>query len=65
VGLSLQFSSLIKLTKSVDLVHSLASRELLNILFHQQHLLVHLNAMKKYLLLGQGDFVRHLMDLIQ
>jgi gamma-tubulin complex component 3 len=25
----------------------------------------HLKAMRRYLLLGQGDFIRHLMDLLE
>ena len=31
-------------------------------MFNKYHLIMHLSAIKKYLLLGQGDFAQHLMD---
>jgi hypothetical protein len=37
----------------------------LSILFDQHKLFNHFKAMRHYLLLGQGDFFRHLMDLLK
>ncbi|XP_002741319.2 gamma-tubulin complex component 3 homolog, partial [Saccoglossus kowalevskii] len=41
------------------------SKHLLDILFTKYKFLEHLKAMRRYLLLGQGDFIRHLMDLLE
>ena len=38
---------------------------LLEILLNKYKLLDHFNALIRYLLLGQGDFIRHLMDLME
>ena len=38
---------------------------LLEILLNKYKLLDHFNALRRYLLLGQGDFIRHLMDLME
>jgi len=42
----------------------LANQALLSGLFHQYRLRDHLQAIKRYLLFGQGDFVRYLIDLL-
>lgn len=41
------------------------SKYLLDVLNRNYLLLEHLQAMRRYLLLGQGDFIRHLMDLLK
>eukprot|EP00061_Rhincodon_typus_P011254 g36140.t1 len=41
------------------------SKYLLDVLNQNYHLLEHIKAVRRYLLLGQGDFVRHLMDLLK
>ncbi|XP_076370838.1 gamma-tubulin complex component 3 homolog isoform X1 [Tachypleus tridentatus] len=41
------------------------SRHVLKSLFTQYNFTDHLLAMRRYLLLGQGDFIRHLMDLLE
>ncbi|XP_072935909.1 gamma-tubulin complex component 3 homolog isoform X2 [Epargyreus clarus] len=45
--------------------HAAASRRLLAALSQHHHLLDHLAAHRRYLLLAQGDFVHHLMTLLQ
>eukprot|EP00111_Clytia_hemisphaerica_P012572 TCONS_00036953-protein len=49
----------------INLVYENTSKHLLDVLFRQYKLLDHLKAMRRYLLLGQGDFIRHLMDLLE
>ena len=39
------------------------SRHVLTLILDKHQLMMHLHAIKKYLLLGQGDFVQALMDL--
>ncbi|XP_070574424.1 gamma-tubulin complex component 3 homolog [Ptychodera flava] len=46
-------------------VYKDTSKHLLDILFNKYKFLEHLKAMRRYLLLGQGDFIRHLMDLLE
>jgi len=49
----------------IDLVYENTSKHLLDVLFRKYKFLDHLKAMRRYLLLGQGDFIRHLMDLLE
>lgn len=53
-----------ELQERVDEAYEATSRCLLNVLSDRYKLLTHLRAMRKFLLLGQGDFVRHLLDLL-
>ena len=39
----------------------LTNKRLLYLIFNKYNLLLHLSGIKKYLLLGQGDFISHLM----
>lgn len=48
----------------VDRVYKETSHHLLDVLNSKYKFLEHLKAMRRYLLLGQGDFIRHLMDLL-
>ncbi|CAG0906577.1 unnamed protein product, partial [Darwinula stevensoni] len=41
------------------------SSRVLHVLMEKYKLLEHLTALRRYLLLGQGDFIRHLMDLLE
>ena len=50
------------LTESVERVYKECSQHLLSVLIEKYHLMDHLQALKRYLLLGQGDFVQCLMD---
>ncbi|XP_078738908.1 gamma-tubulin complex component 3 [Lampetra fluviatilis] len=49
----------------IDTVYARTSRHLLDTLNSRYHLMEHMQAMRRYLLLGQGDFIRHLMDLLK
>ncbi|KAL0850079.1 hypothetical protein ABMA28_011972 [Loxostege sticticalis] len=53
------------LRAGVALAHAAASQRLLAALTTHHHLLDHLAAHRRYLLLAQGDFVHHLMTLLQ
>lgn len=51
--------------KMIDGVYTDTSLHLLDILHSKYKFMDHLKAMRRYLLLGQGDFIRHLMDLLE
>ncbi|KAM9328649.1 gamma-tubulin complex component 3 [Pholidichthys leucotaenia] len=51
--------------EKIDTAYFDTSKHLLNVLNHNYQLLEHMQAMRRYLLLGQGDFIRHLMDLLK
>lgn len=53
------------LRAGVEAAHETASRRLLAALSTHHHLLDHLAAHRRYLLLAQGDFHHHLMTLLQ
>ncbi|XP_075981884.1 gamma-tubulin complex component 3 isoform X1 [Anticarsia gemmatalis] len=53
------------LREGVAAAHAAASARLLAALTEHHHLLDHLAAHRRYLLLAQGDFVHHLMTLLQ
>ena len=48
----------------VDQATIMTNKELIEILFHKYKFFEHCNAIRKYLLLGQGDFIQNLMDLL-
>ena len=50
--------------KSIEVAYSVTSKALLNLLKTKYKLMDHLKALKRYLLLGQGDFVQYLMDIL-
>ncbi|XP_069493082.1 gamma-tubulin complex component 3 isoform X1 [Ambystoma mexicanum] len=49
----------------IDAAYLETSKYLLDVLNKNYNLLEHMQAMRRYLLLGQGDFIRHLMDLLK
>ncbi|CAG8598062.1 10600_t:CDS:10 [Rhizophagus irregularis] len=57
----LKYGDIIALESSIDATYTATSQRLLNILFTKYKLEKHLTALKQYLLLGQGDFIQHLM----
>ncbi|CAG8587260.1 2028_t:CDS:10, partial [Scutellospora calospora] len=57
----LKYGDIIALESSIDATYTATSQRLLNILFTKYKLKEHLTALKRYLLLGQGDFIQHLM----
>jgi gamma-tubulin complex component 3 len=49
----------------IDTTYIETSRALIDILKSKYKLLEHFTSFKRYMLLGQGDFIRHLMDLME
>jgi hypothetical protein len=49
----------------VDQCYRAASRRLLAVLNGRLRFREHLRGLRTFMLLGQGDFVRHLMDLLK
>ena len=56
---------MVALRQSIDVAYRVVSKRLLEVLYDNYKLMDHLHAARDYLLLGQGDFVRHLIDLLQ
>ncbi|GBG29500.1 Gamma-tubulin complex component 3 [Hondaea fermentalgiana] len=52
------------LLRTVDRAAAATNKRLRTILFDQFHLLRHCRALKQYLMLGQGDTIQYLMDLL-
>lgn len=49
----------------IDAAYFETSKYLLDVLNRKYSLLDHMQAVRRYLLLSQGDFIRHLMDLLK
>ncbi|KAF9434937.1 Gamma-tubulin complex component 3 [Entomortierella beljakovae] len=62
VGKPLKYGDIAELEGSIDDAYVGTSRRLLNLLITKFKLLDHLKAIKRYILLGQGDFIQHLME---
>ncbi|ORY38840.1 hypothetical protein BCR33DRAFT_421940 [Rhizoclosmatium globosum] len=58
----LEYGDSSALEKSITTAYTSISAHILDLLFGKYKLMTHLQALKKYLLLGQGDFVQNLMD---
>jgi len=52
------------LDEIIDQVSKQSSQRLLKIVINEFQFMEHCRALKKYLLLGQGDFIQYLMDLV-
>ncbi|KAF2073045.1 hypothetical protein CYY_005628 [Polysphondylium violaceum] len=52
------------LDEIIDQVSKQSSQRLLKIVINEFKFMEHCRALKKYLLLGQGDFIQYLMDLV-
>jgi gamma-tubulin complex component 3 len=50
--------------KSIEVAYKETSEALLRLLKTKYKLMDHLKALKRYLLLGQGDFIQYLMDIL-
>ncbi|KAJ3416035.1 Integrator complex subunit 11 [Chytridiales sp. JEL 0842] len=61
-GAGLQYGDEYTLRTLIESSYTSISRYLLDMFFTKYDLTKHLNALKKYLLLGQGDFIHSLMD---
>nr|CDS31903.1 gamma tubulin complex component 3 [Hymenolepis microstoma] len=51
--------------RMISTAYTHVSKHLLEILFQKYHFMDHLTACRKFLLLGQGDFIQRLIDLLQ
>jgi len=58
------FTGISELSNMVESMRILTNKVLLKLLFEKYHFFSHVEALKKYLLLGQGDFIQCLLDLI-
>lgn len=58
----LDFSQMTDFETAIDSSYVVTNRHLMNSLFDKHRLLFHLEAMKKYFFLAQGDFMQHLLD---
>lgn len=54
----------IELHDTLESVYKETSLRVLNLLKEKYRMLDHLQALRQYLLLGQGDFIRHLLELL-
>lgn len=52
------------LISEIDLIHSEVNKDLVGIIFNKFHFKENLNSINRYLLLGQGDMMQYLMDLL-
>lgn len=50
---------------AIEMSYKTTSEKVLKVLIDDSNLLDHLKAIKKYLLLGQGDFIQYFLELIQ
>ncbi|GMH41519.1 hypothetical protein BSKO_09429 [Bryopsis sp. KO-2023] len=62
---SMTYGHMESLQQLVDEASSLVDQRLIEIMFKKFHFVVHCTAVKRFLLLGQGDFVQSLMDFIK
>ncbi|KAG0233932.1 Gamma-tubulin complex component 3 [Actinomortierella wolfii] len=62
VGKTLKYGDIAELESSIDAAYMGTSQRLLHLLLTKFKLMEHLTAIKRYLLLGQGDLIQHLME---
>ncbi|KAG0327927.1 Gamma-tubulin complex component 3, partial [Podila humilis] len=62
VGKTLRYGDIAELEGSLDAAYTGTSQRLLHLLVTKFKLLDHLTALKRYILLFQGDFIQHLME---
>ncbi|KAL9656156.1 hypothetical protein ABK040_007774 [Willaertia magna] len=60
----LDYYNISKLEDIVDKVAKVANRRVIELIFDQYKFMQHCFAIKQYLLLGQGDFIQHLLELL-
>ncbi|CAH0386178.1 unnamed protein product [Bemisia tabaci] len=53
------------ITELIERAHEESSKLVLDILCQKFNLYEHLHGLRKYMLLGQGDFIRYLMEMIE
>ncbi|KAF9410504.1 Gamma-tubulin complex component 3 [Podila epigama] len=62
VGKTLRYGDIAELEGSIDAAYVGTSQRLIHLLVSKFKLTDHLTAIKRYILLGQGDFIQHLME---
>lgn len=62
IVLALKYGDIAELEGSIDAAYVGTSQRLLHLLSTKFKLIDHLTAIKRYILLGQGDFIQHLME---
>lgn len=62
---SMTYGQIESLQLLVDEASSLVDQRLIELLFKKFHFVLHCTALKRFLLLGQGDFVQSLMDFVK
>jgi gamma-tubulin complex component 3 len=60
----LHYNDLEGLESCINNAYRITSRHLLNILYNRYKLIDHMKALKRFLLLGQGEFIQCLMDIL-
>ena len=60
----LNISFLEEIIRKIDILHKLVNKELIRIFFQKFKLIENLESLNKYLLLGQGDMIQSLMELL-
>lgn len=60
--IALRYGDIAELEGSIDAAYVGTSQRLLHLLVTKFKLTDHLTAIKRYILLGQGDFIQHLME---
>ncbi|KAF9207903.1 Gamma-tubulin complex component 3 [Haplosporangium sp. Z 27] len=65
VGKTLKYGDIAELEGSIDAAYVGTSQRLIHLLVTKFKLLDHLKAIKRYILLGQGDFIQHLMESLE
>ncbi|KAK3813111.1 MAG: Spc98 family-domain-containing protein [Benniella sp.] len=65
VGKPLKYGDIAELEGSIDAAYAVTSQRLLQLLREKFKLIEHLTAIKRYILLGQGDFVQLLMESLE
>lgn len=53
-----------ELHQLIDPVYKQTNKRVMDVLINKYSLLNHFQAHRKYLLLGQGDFIHHFIDLL-
>lgn len=53
-----------EMQRLIDPAYKQTNKRVMDVLITKYSLLAHFQAHRKYLLLGQGDFIHHFMDLL-
>ncbi|KAI7848139.1 Spc98 family-domain-containing protein [Circinella umbellata] len=59
-----KYGDILAVERLIDLTYRETSNQLIDLLKHKYKLMDHLRALKRYLLLGQGDFIQYLMGTL-